>query len=329
MIAIFYVFSIISLKKDSCEMSISFKSLIFYMKFKGVKFDYINEYAAMEILEYKNYYFKLNSYVDNYPKQTVRYQNQLIERYQKVDFKNLVDLASLDMQLRYIILKFCLDIEHSIKLNIIRTITKIDEEDGYKVVQAFFNYVKRVSNTKNPYKKMLKHLKYDSYRELDYDKYESATPIWFMIEYIQFGDLCWFIEFLYSEYGLTEYKELSKTVRFVKNIRNKAAHNTPVLNNIVLNNQIKGKDKSVIITRFGKQLGLNDKQLNKRLRNFNIHDLLAMFFVYNKVVLSKKMKKHRINEFKEFMNRARRNRSMYDERFVSVYKFFEKILANY
>ncbi|WP_199197775.1 Abi family protein, partial [Staphylococcus simulans] len=88
----------------------------------------------MKILEYKNYYFKLNSFVDNYPMQKVRYQNALIERYQKVDFKNLVDLASLDMQLRYIIIKFCLDIERSIKLNILRTITKVDSEDGYNVV---------------------------------------------------------------------------------------------------------------------------------------------------------------------------------------------------
>ena len=310
-------------------MSLSFKSLIFYMKFKGVRFNYIDEFEAMEILKYKNYYFKLNSYVDNYPKQKVRYQKQLIERYQTVDFKNLVDLASLDMQLRYIIIKFCLDIEHSIKLNIIRNITKDNNEDGYTIVQSFFDYVKTTSSIKKPYKKMLKYLKYDSYRQLDYNKYENNTPIWFLIEYLQFGDLCWFIEFLYNEHNLDEYKELSKTIRFVKNIRNKAAHNTPILNNIVLNNQINGNDKSVIITRFGKSLGIKDKQLNKKLRNYNIHDLLAMFFVYKIVVLSPNMKKHRLEEFKSFMDRAKRNSSIYDERFISVYKFFKKILENF
>lgn len=299
------------------------------MKFKGVRFNYIDEFEAMEILKYKNYYFKLNSYVDNYPKQKVRYQKQLIERYQTVDFKNLVDLASLDMQLRYIIIKFCLDIEHSIKLNIIRNITKDNNEDGYTIVQSFFDYVKTTSSIKKPYKKMLKYLKYDSYRQLDYNKYENNTPIWFLIEYLQFGDLCWFIEFLYNEHNLDEYKELSKTIRFVKNIRNKAAHNTPILNNIVLNNQINGNDKSVIITRFGKSLGIKDKQLNKKLRNYNIHDLLAMFFVYKIVVLSPNMKKHRLEEFKSFMDRAKRNSSIYDERFISVYKFFKKILENF
>ncbi|TLP91011.1 Abi family protein [Staphylococcus xylosus] len=310
-------------------MSLSFKSLIFYMKFKGISFNYIDEFSAMEILEYKNYYFKLNSYVDNYPKRLVRYQNDLVERYQPVDFKNLVDLASLDMQLRYIIIKFCLDIEHSAKLKILRSITRLNDEDGYEVVGNFFNHVKANSNIKNPYKKMLKHLKYDSYRELDYDKYEQNTPIWFLIEYLQFGDLCWFIEFLYNEYKINEFKQLSKTLRFVKNIRNKAAHNTPILNNIVSINQINGNDKNVLITQYGKKLGVSKKLLDKRLRNYNIHDILAMFFVYDNVVMSSSMREHRVLEFQDFMNRAKRNKNIYDERFKSVYRFFIKVLENY
>ncbi|WP_171031802.1 Abi family protein [Staphylococcus xylosus] len=299
------------------------------MKFKGISFNYIDEFSAMEILEYKNYYFKLNSYVDNYPKRLVRYQNDLVERYQPVDFKNLVDLASLDMQLRYIIIKFCLDIEHSAKLKILRSITRLNDEDGYEVVGNFFNHVKANSNIKNPYKKMLKHLKYDSYRELDYDKYEQNTPIWFLIEYLQFGDLCWFIEFLYNEYKINEFKQLSKTLRFVKNIRNKAAHNTPILNNIVSINQINGNDKNVLITQYGKKLGVSKKLLDKRLRNYNIHDILAMFFVYDNVVMSSSMREHRVLEFQDFMNRAKRNKNIYDERFKSVYRFFIKVLENY
>ncbi|WP_169743607.1 Abi family protein [Staphylococcus microti] len=301
------------------------------MKFKGVKFNHISELEAIEILEYKNYYFKLNSYVDNYPKQRVKHQDQWIERHQNVDFKNLVDLASLDMQLRYIIIKFCLDIEHSIKLNVIRSITNMSDEDGYKVVQSFFKYIKSLSkpNIKDPYQKMLKHLRYDSYRCLDYEKYEQNTPIWFLIEYLQFGDLCWFIEFFYNHYGVEEYKELCQTVRFVKNIRNKAAHNTPILNNIVLTTQIAGKDKSVLITQFVKQLGISKNRLNKRLRNYNIHDILAMLFVYDKIVMSANMRKYRVKEFNQFMVRAKKNSDIYDERFISVYNFFRDILENY
>lgn len=301
------------------------------MKFKGVEFNHINEFEAIKVLEYKNYYFKLNSYMDNYPKQTVKYQGQFVEKHQNVDFKNLLDLASLDMQLRYIIIKFCLDIEHSIKLNVMRSITNMSNDNEYEVVQLFFEYIKTLPNRniRDPYKKMLKHLKYDSYRCLDYEKYETNTPIWFLIEYIQFGDLCCFIEFFYDRYHIEEYKELCKTVRFVKNIRNKAAHNTPILNNIVLTTQMAGKDKSVLITQFVKRLGISKNRLNKRLRNYNIHDMVAMLFVYDKIVMSPNMRKYRVQEFNQFMIRAKRNSDIYDERFVSVYNFFNDMLDNY
>ncbi|EMC0291775.1 Abi family protein [Staphylococcus pseudintermedius] len=280
----------------------------------------------MRILEFKNYYYKLNSYVDNYPKQIVRHQSQLVERYQEVDFKNLVDLASLDMRLRYIIIKFCLDIEHSIKLNIMRSITYLENEDGYKVVQRFFGYVRQTSKIKNPYKKMMEYLSYDTYRKLDYDKYEQNTPIWFLIEHIQFGNLCWFIEFYYNTYKIDEFKELSKTVRFVKNIRNKAAHNTPILNNIVLKNQINGNNKSVLITQYAKSLGIRKQTLDKRLSNYNIHDILAMLYVYDKIVVNKNMRARRIDELNAFMEYARKNKHIYDERFKSVYNFLVKHL---
>ncbi|EGQ1608800.1 Abi family protein, partial [Staphylococcus pseudintermedius] len=264
-----------------------------------------------------------------YPKQIVRHQSQLVERYQEVDFKNLVDLASLDMRLRYIIIKFCLDIEHSIKLNIMRSITYLENEDGYKAVQRFFGYVRQTSKIKNPYKKMMEYLSYDTYRKLDYDKYEQNTPIWFLIEHIQFGNLCWFIEFYYNTYKIDEFKELSKTVRFVKNIRNKAAHNTPILNNIVLKNQINGNNKSVLITQYAKSLGIRKQTLDKRLSNYNIHDILAMLYVYDKIVVNKNMRARRIDELNAFMEYARKNKHIYDERFKSVYNFFSEALANY
>ncbi|EII2003531.1 hypothetical protein LG055_002325, partial [Staphylococcus pseudintermedius] len=139
----------------------------------------------------------------------------------------------------------------------------------------------------------------------------------------------WFIEFYYNTYKIDEFKELSKTVRFVKNIRNKAAHNTPILNNIVLKNQINGNNKSVLITQYAKSLGIRKQTLDKRLSNYNIHDILAMLYVYDKIVVNKNMRARRIDELNAFMEYARKNKHIYDERFKSVYNFFSEALANY
>lgn len=54
-----------------------------------------------------------------------------------------------------------------------------------------------------------------------------------------------------------------------------------------------------------------------------------MFFVYDNVVMSSSMREHRVLEFKNFMNRAKRNKNIYDERFKSVYRFFTKVFENY
>lgn len=169
---------------------------------------------------------------------------------------------------------------------------------------------------------MTEYLSYDTYRKLDYDKYEQNTLIWFLIEHVHFGNLCWFIEFYYNTYKIDEFKELSKTVRFVKNIRNKPAHNTPILNNIVLKNQIIGNNKSVLITQYAKSLGIRKQTLDKRLSNYNIHDILAMLYVYDKIVVNKNMRARKIDELNVFMEYARKNKHIYTVNALSQYIIF-------
>lgn len=308
---------------------LSFKSLIFYMKFKGITFKYTSEIDAMKTLEFKNYYFKISNYKNNFITQEINYQGKKSTRYMNLDFKHLEDLASLDMQLRYIILKMCLDIEHSIKLMILKKFTLDDKEDGRAIIDDFFKFVKVNSVIKKPYNKMLKYVERDHFLVSEYQKYEIDTPIWFFVEHIQFGDLCWFVEFLFREKNYVEFKELEAVIKLVKNIRNKAAHNTPILNTIVLKNQMDGRNKNKIIVEFTKNHGVSRNTLKSRLTNYNIHDLLAMFYVYKKVVTSDGMKGHRREELLHFMVRAKRECDIYDERFKSVYHLFRKILDNF
>ncbi|GGI33302.1 hypothetical protein GCM10008139_18710 [Staphylococcus chromogenes] len=85
--------------------------------------------------------------------------------------------------------------------------------------------------------------------------------------------------------------------------------------------QLSGNNKSVLITQYAKSLGIRKQTLNKRLSNYNIHDILAMLYLYDKIVVNKKLRERRIDELNSFMVFARKNKHVYDERFKSVYNF--------
>jgi len=297
------------------------------MKFKGISFNIINESNAINILENSNYYFKLSNYKNNFMIRNIKHQNEMVSRYTDLEFKHLVDLSSLDMQLRYVLIKLCLDIEHSIKLMIMRTFTDNNQYNGNDIINDYFDFIKNNTSIKNPYLKFLRHVKDDNYLNSEFLKYETEKPLWFVIEHIQFGGLCWFVEFLYNEKSIKEFKELSKTIKIVKNIRNKAAHNSPILDDIVILNQLEGSDKNKLLVEYAKRTVINKKTINKRMTNYKTHDLISIFFVYDLVVRSEAMKSHRKSELLEFMKRAKRNKEIYDERFKSVYHFFDKVLA--
>src|SRR5699024_5594118 len=187
-----------------------------------------------------------------------------------------------------------------------KVITVDEKEDDKSIIHYFLNYIKRENKIKDPYYKMLKYVKRDNLLSSEYYKYENNPPIWFFIEHIQFGDLCWFVEFLYTEKSYEEFARLNSVIKLVKNIRNKAAHNSPILNNIVIKDQMAGGDKNKLIFEFTKEHGVARKTIKNRLTNYNVHDLLAMFYVYKAVVTSSGMKRHRFQELRSFMDRAKK-----------------------
>lgn len=108
-----------------------------HLKAKGITFQSYTEEAAKHFLSEHNYLTKVSAYRKNYTQHSAG-PNQ--GKYVRLDFAHLVDLSTIDMHLRYLILDLCLDIEHSIKTFLINDDLANPDEDGYRIVDKFLQY---------------------------------------------------------------------------------------------------------------------------------------------------------------------------------------------
>lgn len=122
------------------KSKLSLEGQIEHLKKKGVLFNIMNEESAKEYLTQHNNYFKLTAYRKNYDKHP---DGENKGKYINLEFAYLVDLAVIDMRLRYRIVHMALDIEHHTKLQLLRMMDKFNE-DGYQIVQDYMDSLSEV-----------------------------------------------------------------------------------------------------------------------------------------------------------------------------------------
>ena len=59
-------------------------------------------------------------------------------KYVGLDFGHLVELSTIDMHFRKLILKLTIDLEHYLKVKLVNDCQENSRDDGYKVVEDFF-----------------------------------------------------------------------------------------------------------------------------------------------------------------------------------------------
>ena len=190
---------------------------ISHLKNKGITFNFISEHEAIKVLQSNNYLFKLMSYRTNFNKKNGKYEN--------LDFAMLSDLATIDMALRYLILKMSLDYEHAVKVKILDLITLDDSENGYAVVEKFKN------ESPKSYHIALNYLQKNNYQQVFYRKHNENIAVWSLLEILPFGSLSFFIEFYYKLTNYSQLKYAFHLTKLSKNLRNAFAHNNPLLLN--------------------------------------------------------------------------------------------------
>ena len=192
------------------------------LKGKGVQFNIMSEDEAANFLRYNNFFFKLKSYAKNYdtyqkPEQKGKYIN--------LEFAYLVEISTLDMYLRKIIVHMCLDIEHFLKTELMYDISNNALEDGYTIIRKYLdtNYMVLSSLYQNAENSATKNL------IVKFHEDEEEIPIWSFAETLSFGR---FIELYDLYYGMYGGKNYSSYLGAVKYLRNIAAHNTCILNSL-------------------------------------------------------------------------------------------------
>lgn len=282
------------------------------MNEKGVKFEICSEDDAKRFLNYNNYYFKIKSYARNYN------FNPIAKKYFNLDFAYLVELSKLDMYIRKVILELALDVEHYLKVRLMNDLCKNEAEDGYHIVDSFFEFHKNAKNDIT-----LKANKYSfcsdlAEKHLNEFNETNALSLWNVVELLSFGNFMELYEVYYQTYDSFNYGPYLKSIKF---IRNAAAHNNCILSSIKKPNSVKNfKKTKQLLNIMGQipELGELDNR-DGMMKNPIIHDFVTLLFVYNdimkysatKAIRNKKMSEIR-EQFCSESGRFRRNKSYFD-----------------
>lgn len=299
---------------------------------KGIAFDIMSESDAIEYLSKKNNYFRLASYRKNYDKY-VGGEND--GKYIRLDFGYLAELATIDMHLRFMIIKMCLDIEHSIKVQLLSEAVGNDSEDGYNIVRGFLNryewivediYRKRdsayVGDLIKTYFAFEVHI--SNSKRLIFDNYICRCPLWAFMEIIAFGELIKLYDF-YDEMYPTSKKHFTGELNVVKSLRNACAHN-----NCIIHNLRKGYSKpSSKISRFISEISdISKDERKNKLTVRPLYEMTCLLYVYDNIV-EKSIKVHRYSELFDMVNnRMIRHQNYFDNQQIicAAYSFLKKLV---
>lgn len=296
---------------------------------KGILFNYMTETQAVAYLQEKNNYFRLASYRKNYDK---RLNGENRGKYIDLDFACLADLSTIDMHLRFLILKMCLDIEHDLKISFLIDILRDPAEDGYSLVKAFLDkntylqeeiYRKRgstyVGDLINKFFTFEVHQSAAGNRIID--DIEIFCPVWAFVEIISFGAFIKLYDFYYENSAPFQHSLLAP----VQSLRNACAHNNCMINNLRSGMTRPGR----VIDQYVAEIpGISKDSRKKYLSVRPIFEWINLLYVYEQVT-SKDVKAHRFDELKELVyGRMTKHKEYYarQQLLQGTYNFVKKVV---
>lgn len=284
---------------------LSLDGQIEHLKEKGVLFNIMDEAEARDYLGRHNNYFKLTAYRKNYDKHPAG-ENK--DKYINLEFAYLVDIAVIDMQLRYRIVHMALDLEHHTKLQLLRKMDKYNE-DGYQVVQDYIDSLDE--KQRKIFDSEINRNKGNIYCGDIIAKYEGAFPIWAFIEIVPFGRLVAFYGFCADRFSDKSMKDTFYRLLTCKEIRNASAHSNCILNNLKAKTAAHSTNAAVT-SELMKIKGMNTNFRKNRMSNARIQQVVTLLYTHKDMVESERIKRSESEDLKKIMERVDKNYDYYN-----------------
>lgn len=294
------------------------KQQINHMKTQNIKFSLYDEEKAEKFLAYSNYYFKVKCFAKNFTKTD--------EKYKNLDFAYLRKFSILDTAFRDLTLELSLLCEHLIKVLICRSCSQNDDDDGYVIVQKYFDE-HELPSAINRYDDGV----YSVYSKSLLDKYRSNMPIWVLVEILDFGELISFYNFYTENYNIDK-KVSVFNLYTIKSLRNIAAHNNCVLHTLTIP-PIKEMNTSTTL----KQILRNKKILSRNENEIKIpliHDFLCLIFVFSELCPNTEIKRKITKKIMDYFTKCEKRSEYFNDeplilkRYLFIKKATYAILRN-
>lgn len=289
---------------EIAKPKLSLDGQIEHLKAKGVLFNIMNEVEAKDYLAQHNNYFKLTAYRKNYDKHPAG-ENK--DKYINLEFAYFVDIAVIDMKLRYIIVHMALDLEHHAKLQLLRKIDECDE-DGYQVVQDYIDSLDE--KQRKIFDSEINRNKGNIYCGDIIAKYDGAFPIWAFIEIVPFGRLVAFYGFCAECFEDKSMKNAFYRLLTCKEIRNASAHSNCILNNLKAKTAAHGTNAAVTSALMTIE-GMNTNFRKNRMSNARIQQVVTLLYTHKYMVESEGIKRSESLELQKIMDRIDKNYDYY------------------
>lgn len=283
----------------------------------GITFNLMDEEKAKTFLEKNNFFFRLKQYCSTCTERTKS------GKYIGLDFGHLVELSTIDMFLRKILLKMTIDQEHYLKVKLVNDCQNNPNDDGYEVVEKFLECHPKIKDSLSQINRI------SGYGENSLEKYVSSPAVWNFVEMVNFAD---FISFYAFYYDFMNIKcEYTKHFESVRRIRNACAHNKCMLSSFKPVPGFK-PDLETSFELLGGNIGIGNGTISSCMKVPLLNDFAVMLSVYTRLISSPKIKEITIQEIKDFFDGRMIYRKQYFENNIDIknaYQFARKTLDYY